>query len=84
MTATLCFVTKRIDTTLCAQVRVGAGLEVVIVMTRCTRFVVAWWAWTIVAWLPIVLTRWAIALRTVAVTVAIVVRAWAVRTETIG
>jgi hypothetical protein len=84
LTATLCFVPKRIDTTLCAQVRIGAGLKVVIVMTRRARFVVARWAWTVVAWLAIVLTRWAIALRTVAVTVAIVVRAWAVRAETIG
>ncbi len=73
MTATLRFVTKRIDTTLCAQVRIGAGLKIVIVMTRCTRFVVAWWAWTVVTRLAIVLTRWAIALWTVAVTVAIVV-----------
>ena len=73
LTATLCFVTKGVDTTLCAQVRIGAGLKVVVVMTGWARFVVTRWAWTVVARLSIVLTRWAVALWTIAVSVAVVV-----------
>ena len=73
LTAALCFVTKGVDTALCAQVCIGTGLKVVVVMTRRTRFVVARRAWTVVAWLSIVLTRWTVALWTIAVSVAVVV-----------
>ena len=64
MTATLCFVAERVHAALGAQMRVGAGLEVVIVTawgTRCIK--VARWAWCIVAWCAVVeLTRCALAL----------------------
>jgi hypothetical protein len=51
---TLGFVAKRVDTTLRAQVRIGAGLEVVIVVV--TRF-----TWSLVAWSTVVkLARWAL------------------------
>ena len=50
MTATLCFMTKSVHAALGAQVRVGAGLEIVVVAAwraRCVK--VAWWTWCIAA-----------------------------------
>ena len=66
MTAALGFVTKGIDTALRAQVRIRAGLEIIVV-ARDTGLVVARWTWAIVAWSAVVkltwgtLTLWAIA-----------------------
>ncbi len=77
MATALGFMTKGIHAALRAQVRVGTGLEVIVV-TRRTGFVVAWWARTVVAWTAVVkLARWALALRTVAV-------AWGAVTELFG
>ena len=74
--ATLGFVAKGVHTTLGSQVRVGARLEVVIVM-------VTWLAWTIVAWAAVVKlargTLATLALRSVATAcVAIGVAWWAI------
>lgn len=78
--ATLGFVAKGVHTTLGSQVRVGAGLEVVIVVARCARCIkVTWWAWAAIARATVVkLTGWALALRTIAVTCrAVIAPGWA-------
>ena len=71
MTATLCFMAKGVHAALGAQVRVGAGLKVVVVTARCARCVkVTRWTWRIVAWATVVklargalaLTLWSIAI----------------------
>ena len=72
MTSALCFVAKGVHATLGAQVRVGTGLEVVVVTARRTWCVkVAGWTWCIVAWATVVkLTRWALTLALRAVVAA--------------
>ena len=78
--ATLGFVAKGVHATLRAQVRVGAGLKVVIVVARCARCIkVTWWAWAAIARATVVkLTGWALALRTIAVTCrAVIATGWA-------
>ena len=65
MTAPLCFVAKGVHAALGAQVRIGAGLEIVIVTARCARRIkVTWWTWAIVITRTTVveLTGWALAL----------------------
>ena len=78
MTATLCFVTKGVHAALRAQMRVGTGLEVVIVTTWRTRCIkVAWRTWCIVAWATVVeLTG-----RALALALRTVVRTWWTITE---
>lgn len=76
MTATLCFMAKGVHAALGAQVRVGTGLEVIVVTARCARRIkVAWWTWAVVAWTTVVeLTRWALTLALW----AIVATGWAI------
>ena len=61
---TLRFMAKGVHAALGAQVRVGAGLEVVVVTAWCARCIkVTWRAWAIVTWTTVVeLTRWALTL----------------------
>ena len=55
----MCFVAKGVHAALCAQVRIGTGLEIVIVVARCTRCVkVARLTWAIVAWTAVVELTW--------------------------
>ena len=49
MGAALVFVTKGIDTALRAKVRIGAGLVIVVVVTRCAGLIITRWAWCHVA-----------------------------------
>ena len=84
MTAPLCFVAKGIHAALGAQMRVGAGLEVIIVTTGRTGCIkVARWARCIVAWATVVeltglaLTR-ALTWLAIAITCRTVIARWAV------
>ena len=77
MATALGFVTKGIHAALGAQVRVGTGLEVVVIARR-TGFVVARWARSTVAWTAVVkLAGRTLALWTVAV-------AWGTVTKLFG
>ena len=83
MTTTLCFMAKSVHAALGAQVRVGAGLEVVVVTAWSARCVkVARWTWCIVAWATVVkLARGALALWSVAVACWTFAAAWGTVTE---
>jgi hypothetical protein len=61
LTATLCFVTKRVHAALGAQMRVGAGLELVVIAAGCAGGVeVTGRARCVAAWTAVVkLTGWA-------------------------
>ena len=76
MTATLRFMAKGVHAALGAQVRVGTGLEIVIVTAWCARCIkVTWGAWATV----VELTRWTLALRAVAITCRTVIAPrWAI------
>ena len=80
LTAPLCFVAKGVHATLGAQVRVGAGLEVVIITAWCARRVkVTRWTRCLVAWATVVkLARrtWTLALGAIAVTRWAFAAAW--------
>ena len=69
---------KGVHAALGAQVRIGTGLEVVIVTARCARRIeVTGWTWCVIAGGAVVkLTRWALALWTIAVTHGAIVAAW--------
>ena len=71
MAAALGFVAKRVDATLCAQVRVGAGLKVVVVVAWCARCCITRWTRHVAARRAVVkLTGRALSLRTIAVVAA--------------
>ncbi len=65
------FVAKGVDATLSAQVRIGARLEVIIVVARCAWCIkVTWWARATIARATVVkLTGWTLTLPLWAMTV---------------
>lgn len=89
MTATLCFVAKGVHAALGAQVRVGAGLELVVVATwGAGRIEITRLAWCIVAWAAVVeLTGWtstlalSISRLAIAITSRTLAAAWRAVTE---